>query len=87
MPTQQEIDQQKELKGTYPNLQPEFRAMSTWEEFLGHPMVKDKHALIGHANHLFKMGVTFKSFKKTLNNPEKFAEMMEMKPKVYNAKR
>jgi hypothetical protein len=87
MPTQQQIDHQKELKGTYPNLQPEFRVMSTWEEFISHPMVRANHPLTSHAHQLFKMGVAFKHFKKTLNNPEKFAELFKMEPKVYNSRR
>jgi hypothetical protein len=70
-----------EMKNTYPELPPEFREMSSYEEFISHAEVRKNLNLMDHALKLHKMGVPFKQFKRVINNPQSFADMKKMGPK------
>lgn len=70
-----------ENDGLFPNLQPELRNMSAWEEFFAHDIVKGNMALYNHAIAVSRMGVTFKAFKKILNNEDSFKTLTTMQQK------
>ena len=83
-PTEQkQVEQDRETQNLelQKKLLPDIKKMSTYNEFLGHALVKANQALVSHAVAVSKMGVPFRNFGKFVAS-KSFLKIGEAKKKA-----